>query len=298
MTKKNELPVNEDNPNKPHFSASSLGLFAKCPEAYRRRYIEGERGKSNLAMAKGKAFHAAVQADMNAVIDTGTKLPLKDLDTIVMDAMSDGLKDCNEKDDDGTQASEVFLQVTFYQENQAPDYKPAQTEVPFRIKLDQCEHDYVGFIDMTGTLSETGEPVIVDWKTSKKKPANNSQHDSLQLTGYYASQVSELGSNVELRLDYITSYKRKKVRHVLATRRDAGDVAALAQRISIASKAVEAGVFPPASVDSAWWCGASWCQFYSSCKYVNPSRREKEHAREQVKAAMNLISINEGNENE
>ena len=298
MTEKNELPTNESNPNKPHLSASSRGLFAKCPEAYRRRYVEGERGKPNLAMVKGKAFHAAVEANMNAKIDTGKELPAKYLATIANDAMADGIKDCDEDDDDCKQADDVVDQVVFHQMNQSPHYQPTATEIPFRIELDACGHDYVGFIDMTGTLVESGEPVIVDWKTSKKKPANNSQHDSLQLTGYFASQAAELGNNVELRLDYITSGKSKRVRHVLATRRDADDVAALAQRIHIASKTIEAGIFPPADSASAWWCSATWCQYHSTCKFVNPKRREKEHAREQVKAAMDLIQINEGNDDE
>ncbi len=296
MTEKNELPTNESNPSKPHLSASSLGLFAKCPEAYRRRYVEGEKSKPNLAMAKGKAFHTAVEANMKEKIKTGVDLPNFELGEIVNDSISDGLNDCQETDDNGSHALDVRMQVEFHKTNQAPDYQPTATEVPFRIELDSCGHDYVGYIDMTGTLVESGEPVIVDWKTSKKKPANNSQHDSLQLTGYFASQAEELGNNVELRLDYITSGKTKRTRHLLTTRRDADDVAALAQRIHIASKTIEAGIFPPASVDSAWWCGATWCQYHSTCKYVNPKRREKEHAREQVKAAMDLISINEGND--
>ena len=298
MTQKNELPKNETNPNKPHLSASSLGLFAKCPEAYRRRYVEDEKSKPNLAMVKGKAFHAAVEANMNAKMQTGKELPIAYLETMVRDNMSDGVSECDEKDDDGKEANDVASQVVFHRLHQSPDYQPTATEIPFRIELDSCGHDYVGFIDMTGTLVESGEPVIVDWKTSKKKPANNSQHDSLQLTGYFASQAADLGNHVELRLDYITSGKTKRTRHLLTTRRDADDVAALAQRIHIASKTIEAGIFPPADSAAAWWCGATWCQYHSTCKFVNPKRREKEHAREQVKAAMDLISINEGNENE
>lgn len=296
MNDKNELPKNESQPNKPHLSASSLGLFAKCPEAYRRRYVEGERGKPNVAMIKGKAFHAAVEANMNAKMQSGKELPILYLATIANDVMSDGIKECDDNDDDGKQASDVVDQVQFHQINQSPDYQPTATEIPFRIELDACGHDYVGYIDMTGTLIETGEPVIVDWKTAKKKPANNSQHDSLQLTGYFASQASELGNHVQLRLDYITSGKTKRTRHVLETRRDADDVAALAQRIAIASKTIEAGIFPPASVESAWWCGATWCQYHSTCKFVNPKRREKEDAREQMKEALNIISINKGSE--
>ena len=298
MTEKNELPKNQSKPDKPHLSASSLGLFAKCPEAYRRRYVEGERSKTNIAMGIGKAFHKSVEANMKSKIDHGTELPLDDLKEIGRDSLSDAIKDCDESDDDGKLMKDVESQIEFHVLHQAPDYQPNAIEVPFRIELDACGHDYVGFIDMTGTLIDSGDPVIVDWKTSKKKPAKDSQHDSLQLTGYFASQAMELGEKVELRLDYITSGKTKRVRHVLATRRDADDVAALAQRIHIASKTIEAGIFPPAASDSAWWCGASWCQYHSTCKYVNPKRREKEHAREQVKAAIDLISINEGNDDE
>ena len=295
MNKRNELPANESQPNKPHLSASGLGLFNQCPEAYRRRYIEGEKSKPNLNMTKGKAFHKAVELNMTEKIKTGKELPLVDMADACRDEMSDGLNDSDDNDDAGYEATDVILNVEQHLKTQSPDYQPTAVEIPFRIELDSCGHDYVGFIDMVGTLVESGDPVIVDWKTSKKKPIKNAQHDSVQLTGYYASQAAELGTNIEVRLDYITSNKKGRLRHVQSTRRDADDVAALAQRIDIASKTIEAGLFPPASA-SGWWCGASWCQYHSTCKFVNPKRREKEHAREQVKAAMDLISINEGND--
>lgn len=307
MSEKNDLPLNTSDPSKPHLSASSLGLFSRCPEAYRRRYIEGEKGKANMAMIKGKALHSAIQASMNAKAETGKDLPGKYLDDIVNDTMSDSLKDCDVEDDSGVEASDVRTQVTFHKVNLAPDYQPTETEIPFRIELDSCGHDYVGYIDMTGTLADTQKSVIVDWKTASRTPAKNSQHDSLQLTGYYASQVADLGTDVELRLDYIvssydkTNPKRLKgrKRHLLKTRRDADDVAALAQRINIASKVIEAEIFPPASVDSAWWCGASWCQYHSTCRFVNPERRAKELARERVEEAIRVIQINEkGNPDE
>ena len=38
-------------------------------------------------------------------------------------------------------------------------------------------------------------------------------------------------------------------------------------RMSVAVKLIEAGVFPPAKAD-AWWCSSRWCGFYETCKYV------------------------------
>lgn len=298
MSDKSDLPLNESNPSKPHLSSSSLGLFLRCPEAYRRRYVEKEAGKSNMAMIKGKAFHAAVDGNMNAKIDTGKALPMKYLVQIMTDKLSDELQDSEEDDDNGEHASSLTHLLRAHHHLQAPDYKPTAAEVGFRIELDSCGHDYVGYIDMIGELTETGEPVIVDWKTSGKKPANRSQHDSDQLTGYYASQSDELGEKVELRLDCLVGGKSPKVkRHVLPTRRDGEDLVAFAQKINIASKVINQGLFPPASSQS-WWCSASWCQFHSTCKYVNPNRRTKELAREKVEEAVKLISINEKEQND
>lgn len=298
MSSKSDLPLNESNPSKPHLSSSSLGLFLRCPEAYRRRYVEGEKGKPNLAMVKGKAFHSSVEANMRAKIDTGQALPVRELYQLMEDTLSDELKESGESDDNGEHADDVKNFVRAHYHLQAPDYQPTETEVAFRIELDSCGHDYVGYIDMIGTVCETDTPVIVDWKTTGKKPANRSQHDSDQLTGYYASKVDELGENVELRLDCLTGNKSPKVkRHVLPTRRDSEDLVAFAQKINIASKVIEQGLFPPAS-SQTWWCAASWCQFHSTCKYVNPNRRTKELAREKVEAAVKLIPTNEKETND
>ena len=300
MSKRNDLPLNASEPSKPHLSASSLGLFLRCPEAYRRRYVEGEKSKSNMAMIKGKAFHSACDGNMKSKIETGKALTLNELYQIMEDKLSDEVKEAGESDDNGDHASAVKHLVRAHHHLQAPDYKPVATEVGFRIELESNSHDYVGFIDMVGELEGTGEPVIVDWKTSGKKPANNSQHDSDQLTGYYASKVDELGKNVELRLDNLTMGKTatpKVKRHVLATRRDEEDVVAFAQKINIASKVIDQGLFPPASSQS-WWCSASWCQYHATCKYVNPNRRTKEAAREKMKEAVELISINEKEAND
>jgi len=44
-----------------HLSASSLRLLRVCPEAWRRRYILGERERPGEALVLGKAVHSALE---------------------------------------------------------------------------------------------------------------------------------------------------------------------------------------------------------------------------------------------
>lgn len=62
-----------------HVSFSQIALFAECPEAYRRRYIEGERDEDSLPAVAGSAVHAAVEAWEGGVAEAISEFGLTDL---------------------------------------------------------------------------------------------------------------------------------------------------------------------------------------------------------------------------
>ena len=66
-------------PRKPHLSPSSLEMYAKCGEQFRRRYIEGDKIPPGVSMLRGTGVHAGVEANMRQKIDTYRDLPVSDV---------------------------------------------------------------------------------------------------------------------------------------------------------------------------------------------------------------------------
>jgi hypothetical protein len=44
-----------------HLSASSIGMFRRCPEQFRHRYILGEKERPGEALLIGSAFHTGLE---------------------------------------------------------------------------------------------------------------------------------------------------------------------------------------------------------------------------------------------
>lgn len=297
-----ELPVVD----KPHLSPSSIDMFCRCPESWRRRYIEKERQPPALAMHKGKAFHAAVDHNMKQKIDSHTDLLVPDIieaGVAEIHSLIDGEGFEARPTEDGLAKSvacdkavdSVAALVRSHATNQAPDYQPTKVEEPFRIELPTCDHDLLGFKDFVGTLTDpdyAGVTVVTDWKSAGRKPNAGTEHDSVQLTSYAASEMM-LDSSLDVvtvRLDVIVDRAKTYPRHVMESQRDADDVRALAFRIDVVSKSITAGLFPPA-VPGSWWCSPGWCGYWNTCKYVNAERRQKAEAHAKVEEAIAILEV-------
>lgn len=62
-----------------HLSATQVGLFERCPEAYRRRYLQKQRERVGGGLIVGHADHAAFEAYWKAAMD-GVPLRLDDVE--------------------------------------------------------------------------------------------------------------------------------------------------------------------------------------------------------------------------
>src|SRR5262245_36201945 len=62
-----------------HVSASSLGMFVRCPEQWRRRYCLNERRPPAAVSLWGRADHAAVEADLAHKLFEGEHLPVPEV---------------------------------------------------------------------------------------------------------------------------------------------------------------------------------------------------------------------------
>src|SRR3712207_2703949 len=77
------LPLRSDGTRLTTLSASSLRLFWKCPERFRRRYLLREREPQRGPMVLGKAVGAAATTPFSARI-AGEPLTLSEADDLVV----------------------------------------------------------------------------------------------------------------------------------------------------------------------------------------------------------------------
>ena len=272
---------------KAHISASQMEMFAKCPESWRRRYIEREIIPPKLAMLKGTAVHAGAEHNFRQKIDSHEDLPTTEIIDAAVASYEAKLKhdgyqlgkDENEKSVSETKDL-VALMAAGHAMQQAPDYQPAEVEKHFRLELPAISHDLVGVIDLVTTGGD-----VVDFKTSGRSMSPADAEVSTQLTVYAAAKNPDGESTVRLDVLLEPTTRNPVRRQVIEANRDKTDLPILARRVAIVSKTIDAGLFPPAAVGS-WWCGESWCGYWSTCPYVNSERIA---ASRQVAEAMKIL---------
>lgn len=263
---------------KPHISPSQLETFARCPEAWRRRYVEGEIIPPGIAQLQGTAVHVGAAVNFKQKIDSHEDLPVNDIVEIAVDAYETGIKGGYQlsPDEDGggylrVAKKQVARVAELHATKVAPDYQPLLVEERVNIALPKATHDLVGVVDLVARDSKTAGLWVVDHKTSTVRRRQDEADNSIQLTYYHAAAVQRKHGQVAgVRLEVLikpspgTPYAQRQQLH---SQRGAADYSVLAARINAMLAAVAAGIFPPAS-PGAWWCSPKFCGYHSTCPYV------------------------------
>lgn len=263
---------------KRQLSQSQLNLYAKCPEAYRRRYLDGDKVPPGIALLVGTGVHVGSETNFRQKIESHENMKTDD----VIDASVAGFEErvrvegyeltsdeqsIGSKKVIGQATDTVVSLATLHAEEQAKDYQPIEVEKPTHIVLPSCEYDLVSITDLRDDQGR-----VIDLKTAARKPPQDEAAKSLQLTINAASyQVDHGKPPTEVRLDVLTKTKTPQ-RHVVTSTRDADDFRALAARIDAVAKSIASGNFPPTD-PSNWACSERWCGYYRTCPYVNPKRK-------------------------
>lgn len=264
-----------------HLSATQLNLLARCGEAYRRRYIEGEVIPPRLAMAKGRAYHAGVEMNMRQKARTGVDLPPDEIVDRAVAQLEQEIDDGVELD--ATERSigkpkvvskAVADTVEFakaHAQMQAPEYMPLSADsVEKRIELPTGDRHIVGVVDL---IDSTG--TVIDFKSTGRAMSADTVANSVQLGIYAAWQTATTGIEVvPVRLDVLVAGSKGVRRQVLKSQRNLHDLVALNNRVESALGLIRAGVFLPASPDS-WQCSPRWCGFWDTCPYISQRLRNE-----------------------
>ncbi len=250
-----------------------LELYAKCGEAYRRRYIEKHKIPPGIALIKGSSVHGAAALNYGQKIESKTDLPTKDIVDASVSAFdnihkADGILLSDEEESTGHakvlgEAKDSTARMAQeFAENIAPTRQPVAVEITQRIIVPEATHDLLGILDQEYADG------LGDLKTGKKKLSQEDIDKSIQFSFYALTFKARHKFDPRIYIDQVMDGKTQQ----LETSRTREDYKALVARINTMLRGVAAGVFSPAPV-GAWWCSARWCGYWQTCPYVNSERK-------------------------
>ncbi len=146
-----------------YVSASSLKMYVRCPEQWRRRYVLNQKAPPNSNMLWGGADHRAVGANYEQKIESEKDLPVKEVQERFAAELDEGIAQADDeiewagKDLDGktpAQARDFILDrganlVGMYQEQVAPVTFPLTVEKEFLLPVDGLGVPVKGYVDLT-----------------------------------------------------------------------------------------------------------------------------------------------------
>jgi hypothetical protein len=247
-------------------SASSVELFVRCPEKWRRRYIDHSYEPTSYHAVLGKSVHdAECQSDFEQIA-TGERLDTER----VQDEFSDSFDLGQEQVEDWEQTSPGQIKdkgvaaIEAYDRDVAPYLDPVEGEREVRIHLDGVEWTYMGYVDV-----ENADGTVVDRKVTGGSGYSQAQADGdLSATGYLLARRAE-GNPAE-------SFAFHSLRHglvvpkaetVTTTRTDLQMTAFESRLYRVASEIawrVQTGNWDYAA-PGTWWCSEKWCGYFHDC---------------------------------
>lgn len=151
------------------WSATSLAMFARCPEQFRHRYVLGEKRRPGQQLVMGGAFHSVAEANFSQKIESHEDLPLPTLTEMLTDDL--WAKQIEEQQEYGGEVewddkqdaclANTVLMVEGYHGAVMPRVQPLAVEEQLLID--------VGLpISLIGYTDVRTANVIVDMKTTKQ----------------------------------------------------------------------------------------------------------------------------------
>ena len=247
-------------------SPSQLGTFYTCSEAWKRRYIDGDKIPPGIAALVGNGVHKG--AEIALVHRMETEEP-ETRDTTVMAAVDkyekqlegDGVFMTRE---DATAADRIIGEnkdstaklAGFWYDQLYDDLKPVAVEERLRLSDPRLKTDLLGIVDVREKHR------LRDLKTAGKKWPKNRAPIESQPTVYQwlAEEAGMTGGTFTY--DILVNTKTPSIQ-TIHTERDGSDRIALIERVNSMCSQIKAGNFIGAE-PSAWKCSHKWCGYYGS----------------------------------
>jgi hypothetical protein len=282
------LPERYDGEPLRHLSPSSYSLWVSCPEAWRRRYIKGEKPPPSGSMFLGSRVDDAVSAYHRRILEHGDRLAVDQVLDLYREQWAAELE--AEQDKQGIHWEEELSERTAFElGRQAIELAMAEllphlgdpVDVQRRLEFQVApglEWTVLCYLDLeTLKQSAHGEPAptVVDFKV-KNTPINKDRADSDPQAGLYlAGRWLEDYPAGELCFAQIAKpgKRRKQMSASLVpTSRTRGQLRGVLARIALAASQIAAccerygpdqpwGFADPTS----WKCSPRYCHAWASC---------------------------------
>lgn len=251
-------------------SPTMLGMWLRCGEQFRRRYIEGDIFPPGVAARSSSGVHKAAELNHLQKLATEKDLSLSDLQDIARDEYKSRIdnegvfippKETSSKKrivEDGLKVSLGGTHI--YHRDIAPKIKPELVEEKITADIG-APVPIMGIIDVTDK-----EGVIHDLKMGVRR--NEVWAKRNQQPTFYWILYEEATKKEPLRFEFqwIVPLKKEMRHFTLPTERSERDVKRLLRYIEVFWEDLQEGRFRPADPDS-WICSPNWCGYYPTCKY-------------------------------
>lgn len=250
-----------------HLSHSSLDLFARCPMAWKRRYVDKIQDPASGAMTAGGAAGYALAQHFARIIRGDEGMSEEELLSEYSDSMA--YRQENEDIDWGTDSPGELKDhgaaaLKHYYRYNAPDVHPFAVERAFTLAWEGAPFTFVGRLDLEETDGAVG-----DWKLSDKRWGQSKCDQQLQPSIYMAARVAEGWPAPEFRY-HILVRRANATSEILPTPRDNSRVLELlTARVFSVARAMEwrwlHDVWDGTGPDAAWLCNK--CGFRNECPW-------------------------------
>jgi RecB family exonuclease len=263
-----------------HLSASSISTYLKCPETWRRRYIDDQRTPATTNMALGTTLHKLIERHNQALINNEAPPTFEaqsiwanlDLESRLNEAGPGA--EWPEQQTTTEAATQILQGYETYANQILQGYTPTSVERRITLELPNQAWTLTGYIDIEGIDNETGETIIADIKLrSRRMPENtlkpdHEAHQSIQAGIYLLARHSE-GNPVD-RFEYHQVHRKSGECRIIETQRTEQQLRALTRRILTIAKEIEWRVqtdtWSGASPDH-FGCGTT-CPHWDTCSIV------------------------------
>lgn len=253
-------------------SHSSIELYLKCPEKWRRRYVANEYEPPVGIMVLGRAVHQAEAQSYHHQKDHGQPHTLEQ----VLDDFSTTMENEErseaeiewEDETPGSTKDRGVKMLRSYHRVIPYNMNPNKVEAKFELRL-RPEYKWTvnGYIDVVGSYFDGLNPEIDgvhDLKTVKKKMPQHDVDASVQASLYTYAMMHEDEDSLPFLIHEI---KDNESRIVPTTRtRETGErymerIAKVAREIDWRMSSGEWQGAPP----NAWWCRPTKCGYFATC---------------------------------
>lgn len=259
---------------KPYLSPSSVEMFCRCAESWRRRYVLGDKIPPGVSLVRGISFHKGVEFNFGQKVNTRQDLPEPQINEVISSSFDDTIKRQGillTKDEENVGKKKVLGQTkdatirlgSLYRQKSAPEIQPLVVEDSQRIEIPDGSHDILGRLDLVDDQYK-----IRDYKTSGKKKNQSEIDGAIAMTMYALTFRRKFNRATGGLVWHVMVDKKEPEIQTLTTERTLEHVDALVARINAVLHGIRVGSFPPCP-PGAWWCDSRYCGYHQTCKYVS-----------------------------